>query len=91
MAADYLAHLAPTGEGRSAAAYHDKRFAILAALEDFDTVIYTDKSEALCDITETLRPPDCDARMRSRRYFRLSLLHEILSIDSQSPQRISPA
>ena len=42
MAADYLADLSPTGDGRGAAAYHDKRFALLAALEDFDTAIYVD-------------------------------------------------
>ncbi|HSP62097.1 MAG TPA: hypothetical protein VLQ90_03850 [Pyrinomonadaceae bacterium] len=42
MAVDYLARLRPTGEGRGAAAYHDKRFALLAALEDFDTAIYVD-------------------------------------------------
>lgn len=42
MAVDYLAKLSPTGEGRGAAAYHDKRFALMAALEDFDTVIYVD-------------------------------------------------
>lgn len=42
MAADYLASLPPTGEGRGAAAYHDKRFAIIAALEDHDTAIYVD-------------------------------------------------
>ena len=42
MAVDYLTHLPPTGEGRGAAAYHDKRFALLAALEDFDTAIYVD-------------------------------------------------
>jgi hypothetical protein len=42
MAVDYLAHLAPTGAGRGAAAYHDKRFAIQAALKDFDTAIYVD-------------------------------------------------
>jgi hypothetical protein len=42
MAPDYLAHLAPTGAGRGAAAYHDKRFALLAALDDFDTAIYVD-------------------------------------------------
>jgi hypothetical protein len=42
MAVDYLARLPPTGEGRGAAAYHDKRFAILAALQDFDTAIYID-------------------------------------------------
>jgi hypothetical protein len=42
MAVDYLAHLPATGEGRGAAAYHDKRFALLAALQDFDTAIYMD-------------------------------------------------
>ena len=33
MAVDYLQRLAPTGNSRGAAAYHDKRFAIRAALE----------------------------------------------------------
>jgi len=42
MAVDYLAHLPKTGEGRGAAAYHDKRFALVAALEEFDTAIYVD-------------------------------------------------
>jgi hypothetical protein len=42
MAVDYLAHLSPTGQGRGAAAYHDKRFALQAALQDFDTAIYVD-------------------------------------------------
>jgi hypothetical protein len=42
MAIDYLACLPKTGEGRGAAAYHDKRFALLAALEEFDTAIYVD-------------------------------------------------
>jgi hypothetical protein len=42
MAVDYLTRLPPTGEGRGAAAYHDKRFALLAALEDSDTAIYVD-------------------------------------------------
>ena len=42
MAADYLTSLSPTGEGRGAAAYHDKRFALMAALENFDTAIYVD-------------------------------------------------
>jgi hypothetical protein len=37
---DYLKH-GPAG-GRASAAYHDKRFALLAALEDFDTAIYID-------------------------------------------------
>jgi hypothetical protein len=42
MAADYLSSLAPTGEGRGAAAYHDKRFALMAALENHETAIYVD-------------------------------------------------
>ena len=42
MAVDYLARLPPTGDGRGAAAYHDKRFALIAALENFDTAIYVD-------------------------------------------------
>ena len=42
MAVDYLARLAPTGENRGAAAYHDKRFALLAALQNFDTAICMD-------------------------------------------------
>jgi hypothetical protein len=42
MAADYLARLPPTGGGNGAAAYHDKRFAIRAALDDADTAIFVD-------------------------------------------------
>jgi hypothetical protein len=47
MAVDYLASLPPTGEGRGAAAYHDKRFALIAGLEEFDTVIYVDADSRL--------------------------------------------
>lgn len=42
MAVDYLERLAPVGSGHGAAAYHDKRFALLAALETFDTAIFVD-------------------------------------------------
>ena len=52
MAIDYLARLRPTGEGRGAAAYHDKRFALLAALQDFDTAIYVDADSRIA----ALRP-----------------------------------
>jgi len=52
MAVDYLAHLPPTGQGRGAAAYHDKRFALLAALQDFDTAIYVDADSRI-----TANPP----------------------------------
>jgi hypothetical protein len=42
MAIDYLRRLSPTGNGDGAAAYHDKRFALLAALQAFDTAIFVD-------------------------------------------------
>jgi hypothetical protein len=50
MAVDYLSHLAPTGEGRGAAAYHDKRFAIRAALEGFDTAVYVDADSLISEL-----------------------------------------
>lgn len=42
MAVDYLRRLGPTGNGQGAAAYHDKRFVIRAALDDYDTAIFLD-------------------------------------------------
>lgn len=42
MAIDYLSGRATTGRGKSAAAYHDKRFVLMAALQDFETAIYVD-------------------------------------------------
>lgn len=42
MAIDYLERLARTGQGRGSAAYHDKRFVVQAALQDFDTAIFLD-------------------------------------------------
>jgi hypothetical protein len=50
MAIDYLKHLPPTGEGRGAAAYHDKRFALKAALEDSDTAIYVDADSRIASL-----------------------------------------
>ncbi len=50
MAVDYLVHLKSTGNGRGAAAYHDKRFALLAALEDFDTAIYVDADSRISSL-----------------------------------------
>jgi hypothetical protein len=47
MAVDYLQRLGPTGNGRGAAAYHDKRFALQAALSDFDTAIFLDADSRL--------------------------------------------
>jgi hypothetical protein len=42
MAIDFLTRLPPTGNGRGRPAYHDKRFALQAALEDHDTAIFVD-------------------------------------------------
>ena len=57
MAADYLERFVPTGSGRGAAAYHDKRFAVQAALRDFDTVIFLDADSRLAGV-----PPIFDFR-----------------------------
>lgn len=59
MAVDYLAQLPKTGEGRGAAAYHDKRFALLAALEEFDTAIYVDADSRIIKFpTSSILPAD---------------------------------
>lgn len=42
MATDYLSTLPATGDGHGAAAYHDKRFALMTALEKFDTAVFID-------------------------------------------------
>jgi hypothetical protein len=47
MAVDYRERLSPTGDGRGAAAYHDKRVAVRAALEDFETAIFLDADSRL--------------------------------------------
>jgi hypothetical protein len=59
MAIDYLQRLAPTGEGRGVAAYHDKRFALRAAPQDFDTAIFLDADSRLGALPRMDRfPPD---------------------------------
>ena len=42
MAIDFLTKLSPLGQGRGRPAYHDKRFVLQAALEEFDTAIFVD-------------------------------------------------
>src|ERR1044072_2040240 len=42
MAIDFQPTLPPTGGGRGAPAYHDKRFVLQAALEEFATAIFVD-------------------------------------------------
>lgn len=52
MAVDYREKLAPTGNGQGAAAYHDKRFALEAALRLADTALFLD-----ADSRVTAPPP----------------------------------
>lgn len=42
MAIDFVTKLPPMGSGLGEPAYHDKRFALLAALEEFETAIFVD-------------------------------------------------
>lgn len=42
MAIDFVTRLSPMGNGRGRPAYHDKRFALEAALEEFETAIFVD-------------------------------------------------
>jgi len=50
MAIDYLQRIGPTGNGNGAAAYHDKRFVLQAALRDFDTAIFLDADSRIHDL-----------------------------------------
>ncbi|HEU4835508.1 MAG TPA: hypothetical protein VFS90_13860 [Pyrinomonadaceae bacterium] len=42
MAKDFVTRLGTMGNGRGRPAYHDKRFALKAALEEFETAIFVD-------------------------------------------------
>src|SRR6185295_20061413 len=42
MAVDFVTKLSPMGNGKGRPAYHDKRFALQAALEEFETAIFVD-------------------------------------------------
>jgi hypothetical protein len=42
MAIDFQTRLPPTGNGRGRPAYHDKRFVLQVALEEFETAIFID-------------------------------------------------
>lgn len=55
MAVDYLRHTVSTGSG--AAAYHDKRFALQAALERFDTAIFLDADSRVRALPPITRYP----------------------------------
>ena len=48
MAEEFLTKWTPNGQGRPA--YHDKRFALQAALKEFDTAIFVDADTRMSDI-----------------------------------------
>jgi hypothetical protein len=51
MAIDYVERLGPAGTDRgAAAAYHDKRFAVQAALEQHDTAVFLDADSTVEDL-----------------------------------------
>ena len=50
MAIDYVLRIGPTGNNQGAAAYHDKRFALQAALEQADTAIFLDADSRLAHV-----------------------------------------
>ena len=51
MAIDFLTKLPPTGGGRGRPAYHDKRFVLQAALEEFDTAIFIDADSRITSVS----------------------------------------
>lgn len=56
MAVDYREKLGPTGNGQGAAAYHDKRFALEAALRFADTAIFLDADSRVTQTPPALAP-----------------------------------
>ena len=53
MARDFLTgKLPPTGNGRGRPAYHDKRFVLQAALEEFDTAIFVDADSRITSLPQ---------------------------------------
>jgi hypothetical protein len=57
MAIDYLERLPKTGNNKGAAAYHDKRFAIQAALRDYDTAIFLDADSRFAGVPQPREYP----------------------------------
>lgn len=57
MAADYVRLGIANGGGNGAAAYHDKRFALRAAFERFDTAIFLDADSRVRSLPPILRYP----------------------------------
>jgi hypothetical protein len=57
MAREYLERFPATGNNRGAAAYHDKRFAIQAALRDFGTAVYLDADTRIAGVPPVIAFP----------------------------------
>jgi len=57
MAVDYLQRAIATGDSNGAAAYHDKRFALQAALEQFETAIFLDADSDVRSLPPVARYP----------------------------------
>ena len=57
MAKDFLATLPVFGNGRGQPAYHDKRFALEAALKEFDTAIFVDADTRISSMPKLPRLP----------------------------------
>lgn len=57
MAIDFLAKLPVFGNGRGQPAYHDKRFALQAALKEFDTAIFIDADTRFRSLPKLRRLP----------------------------------
>ena len=57
MAVDYVRQAIANGDGQGAAAYHDKRFALQAALATFDTAIFLDADSHVRSLPPITRYP----------------------------------
>lgn len=70
MAADFQTKFPPTGKGLGRPAYHDKRFALQAALKDFDTAIFIDADSR---ITSLPRLPSFAPGIAVDKYLRTTI------------------
>ena len=57
MAVDFLTKSAAFGNGRGQPAYHDKRFALEAALKEFDTAVFVDADTRISSVPKLRRLP----------------------------------
>ena len=74
MAIDFLTKLPPTGNGRGRPAYHDKRFVLQAALQEFDTAIFIDADSRLSSLP---RLPHCPPGIAVDKELRTSISNHL--------------